>query len=200
MAKQTDTTSTFRIVALLAAALMLAAAALVYLQSQGSGGGSSAELAALSQAMPARTADAIAGRNGAFDTLEANVSRLAELRRGSNVPGAPSDWQQLESRASAVLSRRSALEALGQIAASTSAILELSNELLARSGSTAVVREFQQRTQAVANAATDLHSDTDAARTLARMSQHAAYLRRVVRRCSNHSMPGWGISKPESKR
>ena len=82
MAKKTDTTSIFRSVALIAAVLMLAAAALVYLQSQGGGGGSSAELAALSQAMPARTADAIAGRSGAFDVLEANVSRLAALRRG----------------------------------------------------------------------------------------------------------------------
>ena len=92
MAKQTDTTSIFRALALLALLLLLAAAALVYLGGQGGG---SPELAALSQAMPQRTADAIAGRDGAFDALQQDVNRLAQLRRGGNVPGDSSDWQRL---------------------------------------------------------------------------------------------------------
>ena len=71
MAKQTDMTSIFRSLALLALLLLLAAAALVYLGAQGGG---NPELAALSQAMPQRTADAIAGRDGAFD-------RICGLRR-----------------------------------------------------------------------------------------------------------------------
>ena len=54
MAKKTDTTNLFRIVALLVALALLAAAGLVYLQPSGSGA-ASAELAALSQAIPVRT-------------------------------------------------------------------------------------------------------------------------------------------------
>jgi len=178
MAKKTDTTPIFRLVALLIALSLLGAMALVYLQGQ-SGGGSSAELAALSQSIPARTADALAGRAGAFDVLERNVGRLAELRRGAGVPGNSADWQQLESRASAILARRATLEAVNGIGDSTAAILELSNELLTRSGATAAVQEFQRRANDVANMAAGLASDTDAAATAADMAEDAAYLRAV---------------------
>jgi len=178
MAKKTDTTSVFRIVALLIAVSLLSAMALVYLQGQG-GGGSAAELAALSQSIPARSADALAGRTGAFDVLDRNVGRLAELRRGAGVPGSSADWQQLESRASAILARRTALEAVNGISDSTAAILELSNELLTRSGSTAAVQEFQQRAANVADMAAGLSSDADAAATSAAMAEHTAYLRAV---------------------
>jgi len=178
MAKKTDTTPIFRLVALLIALSLLGAMALVYLQGQ-SGGGSSAELAALSQSIPARTADALAERAGAFDVLERNVGRLAELRRGAGVPGNSADWQQLESRASAILARRTTLEAVNGIGDSTAAILELSNELLTRSGATAAVQEFQRRANDVANMAAGLASDTDAAATAADMAEDAAYLRAV---------------------
>jgi len=178
MAKKTDTTPVFRIVALLIAVLLLSASALVYLQAQ-SDGGSGAELAALSQSIPARTADALAGRAGAFDVLERNVVRLAELRRGAGVPGSSADWQQLESRASAILGRRTALEAVNGIGDSTDAILELSNELLTRSGSTAAVQEFQQRAIDIADRAAGLSADADAAATSVAMAEDTAYLRAV---------------------
>ena len=176
MAKQTDTTSIFRSLALFALLLLLAAAALVYFGSQGGG---SPELAALSQSIPQRTADAIAGGDGAFDALQRDVNRLAQLRRSGNVPGATSDWQQLESRASAVLSRRAALEALGGISGSTAAVLESSNELLTRSGSTAVIQEFQRRTREIADAAGGLTSDADPSSTIADMARDVNYLRSV---------------------
>jgi twitching motility protein PilJ len=178
MAKKTDTTPIFRLVALVIAMSLLGAMALVYLQAQ-SGGGSSAELAALSQSIPARTADALTGRAGAFDVLERNVGRLAELRRGAGVPGNSADWQQLESRASAILARRTTLEAVSGIGDSTAAILELSNELLTRSGSTAAVQEFQRRANNVANMAAGLASDSDAAATSADMAEDTTYLRAV---------------------
>ena len=176
MAKQTDTTSIFRSLALFALLLLLTAAALVYLGSQGGG---SPELAALSQSIPQRTADAIAGRDGAFDALQRDVNRLAQLRRSGNVPGATSDWQQLESRASAVLSRRAALEALGGISGSTASILESSNELLTRSGSTAVIQEFQRRAREVADSASGLTRDADPSSTIADMARDVNYLRSV---------------------
>jgi len=179
MAKKTDTTSVFRSVALLIAVSLLAAAALIYLQSTNGGNSSSAELAALSQAIPARTADALAGRRGAFDVLDRNVSRLAELRRGAGVPGSSADWQQLESRASAILARRAAIEPIVGIGDSTAAILELSNELLTRSGSTAVIQEFQQRVGAIAATAASLSSTADATADAAVMAEDMAFLRSV---------------------
>jgi len=178
MAKKTDTTSIFRSVALVIAVSLLGAIALVYLQGQGSGG-SAAELAALSQSIPARTADALSGRAGAFDVLEANIGRLAELRRGAGVPGSSVDWQQLESRASAILTRRPALEAVNGVYDSTAAILELSNELLTRSGSTAAVQEFQRRARDIANMAAGLSTDADSTTTLAAMAENTAYVRAV---------------------
>ena len=178
MAKKTDTTSVFRIVALLIVVSLLSAVALVYLQAQG-GGGSTAELAALSQSMPARTAAALSGRAGSFDALERSVGRLAELRRSADVPGSSADWQQLESRASAILARRNAVEAVSSIGESTTAILELSNELLTRSGSTAAIQEFQLRTSDIANRAAGLSADSDAASTAAAMAEDTAYLRSV---------------------
>jgi hypothetical protein len=159
MAKKTDTTNLFRIVALLAALALLAAAGLVYLAPSG-GGAASAELAALSQAIPARTANALAGRNGAFDDLERDLGRMAELRRASGAPGNTVDWQQLESRASAILGRRTAIEATSGIRRSGNEIVQISDELLTRSGSTAVIQEMQQRANDIASAAAGLRGRT----------------------------------------
>ncbi len=177
MAKKTDTTTQFRSLALFSLLLLLIASGLFYLQSQG--GGSGAELAALSQALPQKTANAIAGRDGAFDELQRSVNRLAALRRGGGVPGSTADWQQLESTASAVLTRRDALGALGGINSSTEAILEQSNELLTRSGSTAVIQEFQRRARDISEAAGSLTGSTDASAAILSMAQDAAYLRNV---------------------
>ena len=178
MASKTDTTSIFRIVALLIALTLLAAGALVYFQSKG-GSGESVELAALSQSIPARTADALAGRAGAFDELHGDMNRIAQLRRTPGVPGRSADWQQLESRVSAVLARRTAIEGIADIGGIAATILELSNELLSRSGATAVIQEMQQRAAAIAESAASLSGDTDAAATIGAMSEDAAFLRSV---------------------
>jgi twitching motility protein PilJ len=165
-------------VALLIALSLLAAGALGYLQSQG-GGGTAAELAALSQSIPARSADALASRVGAFDVLQRDVNRLADLRRAPGVPGSSADWQQLESKASAVLGRRTAIEGVSAIGEAAAAILELSNELLSRSGSTATIQEFQQRAAGIGESAAGLTGDGDAAATIAEMGERAAFLRSV---------------------
>ena len=178
MAKKTDTTNLFRTIALLVAIALLAAAGLVYLQPSG-GGAASAELAALSQAIPARTASALAGRDGAFVTLERDLGRMAELRRASGAPGNAADWQQLESRASAILGRRTAIEAVSGIRRSGDEIVKLSDELLARSGSTAVIQEMQQRASDIVSAAAALRGNADASAALAAIAQNAGYLRSV---------------------
>ena len=178
MAKKTDTTTLFRIVALLTALALLAAAALVYLQPSG-GGAASAELAALSQALPLRTANALAGRDGAFDALERDLGRMAELRRASGAPGSAADWQRLESKASAILGRRAAIEAATGIRKAGNDIVKLAEELLTRSGSTAVMQEAQQRASDIASAASGLRGSADVNAALATIDGHTEFLRSV---------------------
>ncbi len=182
MATKTDNASTFRIVAGVAALLLLAAAALVYLQARGGGGGGSApELAALSQAIPSQASRALGGENGAFDQLDASVRKVAALRRGG-APGRSADWQQLESQASAILSKRSEVESLNaaarQLAGDARAVLDGSEPLLDRSGSAAIIQEFQQRADRVRQRAAALPAGGDAAATA--IAEDVAFLRSVV--------------------
>ena len=178
MAKKTDTTTLFRSVALLVAVALLAAAGFVYVQSSGGAAGS-AELAALSQAIPARTANALAGRDGAFDALERDLGRMAALRRGSGAPGNASDWQQLESRASAILGRRAAIEAASGIRRTGNGIVQLAEELLMRSGSTAVIQEMQQQASDISSAASGLRGSGDPGAALSAIADKVEFLRSV---------------------
>ncbi len=150
MAITTDNSSAFRTLSAVIALCLVVAAALVYLQA-GGGDSSSAKIAALSQAIPAQAARAIQGDAAAFEQLDSSVKQVASLRDGA--PGRSSDWQQLELRSSEILARRGEVDAVRttakQIGVDASAVLELSNELLDRSGSTAIIQEFQQRADRV---------------------------------------------------
>ena len=132
MASKIDNTSTFRAVAGFAALLLVCAAALIYLQS-GGGSPTAPKLAALSQAIPAQAARALEGDEGAFNELESSVNSIATLRR-VGAAGRSSDWQQLESRAAAILAKRAEVEtvlgAADRIETDSSSLLELANELL----------------------------------------------------------------------
>jgi twitching motility protein PilJ len=180
MAIKTDNASTFRTVAAVIAFLLIVAAAMTYLQS-GAEDTSAPELAALSQAIPVQAARAVAGEQGAFDRLDGSVQRVASLRR-DGAPGQSADWQKLEAHATAILSKRgdieSARNAAGAIAASAAAILEQSNELLDRSGATAIIQEFQQRADRIRQAATILPSG-DAA-TADAIGDDVSFLRDVT--------------------
>ncbi len=158
MANNTDTTSNFQSIAGAVALLLLAAAALSYLQSQRPAPPVAA-LAALSQAIPGQADAAIAGQNGGFDRLEASLERLTALRQsaGPDVPGRAADWRELETQGAEILASRGEVESVTAAAATvntaTLAVLELSNELLDRSGATALIQEFQQRAQRMARTA-----------------------------------------------
>jgi len=184
MANNTDTSTMFRIVALVAAVLLIAAAVLTFFQ--GSGGNSqTTELAALSQAIPNQADAAVGGAQGSFDILDASLKRLAALRRsaGPSIPGSSSQWQQLESRAGAIVAKRADIEALvsatSNIQSGTASILELSNEMLDRAGATAVVQEFQQRAARIGQSAAGLATNPDAATVAANISSDAAFLQTV---------------------
>ena len=181
MATQTDNASTFKIVAGFTAFLLIAAGALVYLQASTGSNSSGSELAALSQAIPAQAAGALDGEDGAFDKLDRSIKRVASLRRGG-APGSSSDWQQLESQASAILAKRSAVEAVHtaatQLGRDATAVLDGSNELLDRSGATAAIQEFQQRADRIRRAATRLPAGGD--NTANGISADVAFLRSVI--------------------
>ncbi len=185
MANKTDISTTFRFVAVVTVVSLLAAAALTYFQGEG-GSGQAAELAALSQSIPSQAGRAMAGEEGGFDELDANLKRLAQLRRsaGTSVSGSSSQWRQLESRAAAIVAKRNNVEALvdagAVIEASTAAMLELSNELLDRSGSTAVIQEFQQRVARIGRAAPGLASNPNAATVATGIANDAVFLRTVA--------------------
>ena len=183
MANNTETSSIFRIVAIVIALSLIAAGGLMFLQA--SGGSSSAEMAAISQSLPVRAQGALDGRGG-YAAFDASVRKLTELRRvsGSAVPGSAGDWQELESRAQAIVAKRGIIEALNSAATSirtsSAAMLELSNELLQRSNSTSVIQEFQQRTERLVQDSQGLAANSDAVAAAGRIAEDAAFLRNVA--------------------
>ena len=184
MDNTTDTSSIFRIVSIIMALMLIVASALVFLQA--TGGASSAELAALSQSLPQRASAALNGTGGGFAVFDASVKKIVELRRaaGPAVPGSSGDWREFESSAAGILAKRSEIEALHEatagIATSSAAMLELSNELLDRSGATAVIQEFQRRADRLAGNSKGLATSSDPATTLDGIRDDAAFLRNVA--------------------
>jgi len=184
MAKKADTFSMFRVVASLTVVFLIIAAVLAYFQSTG-GNSQLTQLAALSQAIPNQASAALDGADGSFNRLDSSLKRLAQLRRsaGSAVPGSSSDWQQLESRAAAIVAKRADVEALADAAmnieSSVAAILELSNELLDRSGATGIIQEFQQRASRIGRSAANLTTNLNATAVAASIVDDAAFLRNV---------------------
>jgi twitching motility protein PilJ len=164
MAITTDNASTFKTVSAVIALCLIVAALLTYLQA-GGGGSSTAEIAALSQAIPGQAQHALEGNAAAFEQLDTSIRKISSLRDGA--PGRQSDWQQLESGAAAILAKRGEVEAFrraaNQMGVDASTILESSNELLDRSGSTAIVQEFQQRVDRIRETAAMGSSSSDSA-------------------------------------
>jgi len=182
MTTKTDNSSLFIGVAALIALLLIVAVVLIYVQAGARTGSPSAnELAALSQAIPSQAARALDGEAAAFDQLDSSIGRVAALRR-NGAPGSSSDWQALESGAAAILARQSQLEAVrnasDQIGIHAAAILEVSNELLDRSGATAIIQEFQQRAERIRVMGERLTEADDGAASV--IADDVAFLRRVA--------------------
>lgn len=180
MASNIDNTSTFRALVGFAAFLLIGAAALIYLQS-GSGSSSAPKLAALSQVIPLQAARALDGDSSAFDELDSSVTDVARLRRGG-APGRSTDWQQLESRAAAILAKRTEVDTVAKAAdsieASGAEMVELSNALLDSAGATAAIQEFQQRANRIREAAAAIPAGGEAA--VSAIAEDLGYLRNVT--------------------
>lgn len=192
MARNTDKLSAFTILAALLGVSLLVAGGILYMQSSGSGSsdGTGAALAATSQAIPLHAAAAVAGDSNGFPGLAEDVQRLANLRRSASslgLPGGASAWDELESHAQAVLAKRDDVEAI--VSASTFVnehmpiMLDASDQLMNRSGSTAVIQEFQSRGAAVRNSLAMLATNVataDAQTTAAAIATDMVYLRMVT--------------------
>jgi len=179
MASNIDNSSTFRALAGFAAFLLIGAAALTYLQAGGASP-SAPKLAALSQAIPAQAARALGGDPNAFGELGASVKSVATMRR-TGAPGRASDWQQLESRAAAILARRSQVDAVlaaaSQMETDATSLVQLSNELLDRSSATAAIMEFQQRANRIREASADILAGGESAANA--IAEDIGYLQNV---------------------
>ncbi len=184
MANRTDTSTVFRILTIIIVSALLVAAALVYF-ARPEGASGSAELAALSQAVPERAEQALGGAPGGYAALDSSLTRLAGLRRNStNLPGAAADWSQLESDASAILAAREPVRALHEASTASAIqvekILELSSDMLNRTTSTAIVQEFQQRAARIGANAIRLAASDDPVQRAAAIAEDAQFLRNVA--------------------
>ncbi len=188
MANKTSKSSSFTLLALTTAILLIAAGGLLYLQSS-SGGGSdstSAEFAALSQAIPLHATTALAGDSRGFPRLDADLKRLATLRRQAalSIPGGSSSWDALAQHARTILAKRSDIEAINEVTGLVKermvVMLENSDGLLDRSGATAEILEFQQRGAALLQSLDGLAAAQDPAAVANRIDGHIAYLRLVT--------------------
>ena len=185
MAKRKEIAPTFRIIVIAAAVLLLAAAVFTYLQG-GRDSSAAVELAALSQAMPAQAGAALAGDAEGFDQVDRMLKRIASLRGEgeSAAPGAPDAWRALETSAAAILEKRAEVEALAGVAvdveASVAALLELSDALFDRSGSTGVIQEFQQRAARIGQLSAQLLPPARTGGAAASINGDAAFLRVVA--------------------
>ena len=180
--------STFTFLASGLAIILIAAAGVVYLQSGDSASDDPGRaFVALSQAIPLHAASAVSGGANGFERLDADLERLATLRRGASsmsMPGDSGAWQRLEQRAQSILARRGDIEAIFASASSVDAsmptVLDGSNELLDRSGATAVLQEFQRRGARLQRALGGLASSADPGGDGARITDDVAYLRLVA--------------------
>jgi len=192
MARQTDKSYTFTILASLLGLSVLATAGVLYLQSTGSGSsdGASAALAAVSQAIPLHAAAAVSGDADGFLRLESDVQRLRNLRQGlalSGMPGGTDAWDELIRHTEAILAKRAEIESV--VSASVYVdqhmplMLAASDELLSLSGSMAVILEFQNRGAAIRSGLALLAADVgsgDAERITATIATDMVYLRMVT--------------------
>jgi twitching motility protein PilJ len=183
MANKTDTSSIFRSVAAVVVGLLILAAALTFLQA--SAGSPATEMAALSQSLPQRSSDALAGTESEFAAFDRDSKRLANLRvsAGPATPGSSSDWRALDAAAAAILSKQDGIVAMNNatasIAASAAEVLALSDELLNRSSSTAIIQELQQRSDRLVRLP-GLASSNDVAADAAIVAADVAFLRNVT--------------------
>jgi len=188
MVKNTDRTSAFTILALLAAVLLAAAAGVLWWQWSGSDDDSAvnAEAVGVAYTVVNNATLSLPGTSESrYERLESSLERLESLRASSDeLPGDPRAWTSLEENARAVLAAREDSEALRSASATAAArvddLLAASDPLLEASGATAVVQEFQRRAFNLQSALERLPDQADAAEAVQQIRDHLAYLSQVT--------------------
>jgi twitching motility protein PilJ len=188
MAQKTDKSPAFAILATTIALLLVAAGGFLYLQSiDGSGSDTTrSEFAALSQAIPLHAGSALAGTPQAFTRLDADLNRLAELRRSSSggIPGGSSAWDRLNQYAEEIRSKRADVEAVQEASAVIKEHMPIMAEqidgLMERLGATAVIQEFQRRGAQLMQSLEGLAGAQDPAAVAIAVADDATYLRLVT--------------------
>jgi twitching motility protein PilJ len=185
MAKKSDNSFTFSLLAGLTAILLLVSGAILYLQPASGGSDPvTAELAALSQAIPLHAELAVRGDSGGFARFAADLDRMNAVRGGRSageLPGSAGAWQQIDRLATTLLSRQADIEAIhaaaGFVNEHMPQMLDASNELLILSSATATIQEFQQRGAALQQNLAALATRPNLAPQVA---DDMAFLRQVV--------------------
>ncbi len=181
MADKTNTSTAFRLVALVIALALIVASGLVYMQS---GASPSTALAAISQALPKQANDALLGEGAGFAALADSVSQLDELNASTAGAGSAADWRELSTRAESILGRRTDIEALNTAASGISAtaneILSLSDQLMSRTSSTAIVQELQMRSSRLMTDTDGLALAVDAGQAAEAIAADVAFLGEVA--------------------
>ena len=188
------TTTTFRTIVVGIAGLLVGTAALVYLNSSGSSS-EGAELASLSQALPLQSQAALSGEPGAFDRFARSQQREASLRQtlGRSTGGRPVDWEALEEAVESLIDNRPTIEEGANASASLrDAATEarvINDQLLDRSGATAVIQESSRRLASVSRSAQSLLLRGYLEAELVVMGEHVQYVRNVVNGLSGQRSP-----------
>jgi len=192
MARTTDKSPAFTIIALLLGLSLLGTAAILYPQFFGrsSPASSDAALAAVSQAIPLHAAVALSGDSDGFTRLQGDLQRLASVRRrlsAPELPGPSSAWDELTGHAQAILATRADVESISAAAAFVNqhvpSMLGASDALVNESGANAVILEFRKRAISVQKMLALLASGVatgDNATTTAALTADIAYLRMVT--------------------
>ena len=185
---------TFLNLVILMAVLLLAAAGIIYLQSTtSSGDGNNAALAALSQVLPRHAADAAGGSLRGFDQLDNDIKRLDGLTAaaGAGLPGGRAQWQKLQQSANAVLAKRADVESVSSAVAFLDEHIPLlqskADELLAQSGATAAIQQFQRRAGNLQLSVAALTASGDHDGISQSIADDLAYLRSVTDGLSGES-------------
>ncbi len=190
MAKTTDTSTTFRTLALATAALLIGAAALVYL-NDGESGGAAGELAALAQALPGQSRLALAGETGAFERLVASERRLSELLAATG--GRGDDWQAMSDGIERLTSERQVFEAAAmstvELRSAAGEAQVIADQLLDRSGATRIVQESGARLDSIQQIAGGLLLSNGLEAEVAALGEHIAYLRDVTNGLAGQASP-----------
>ncbi|MEM8816226.1 MAG: methyl-accepting chemotaxis protein [Pseudomonadota bacterium] len=186
MAKKTETSGTFRTLALGIVALLVAAGALVYLDAAGSGNTQGAELAAVTQALPVQSRAALGGEAGAFERFARSQQRLDALRGslGAGAGGRASDWEAFESSIGSLSANRPALEsavaAALSLGGSAREARPFADQLLDLSGATGIVQESAARLETIDRTAEQLLLSSETEAELTQLAGDVGFLREMV--------------------